>query len=873
MPNRIRRLALRERTVLTLVLVGLAVALAQGNWLWRFDQLIYDAQLRLWSRPAPEDIIIIAIDEASLTRFGRWPWPRELHARLLDKLTAERPRAVAIDIIFAEPNLTDRAGDAELAAAIMRSGRVVLPVLMEQSRDSGPPIETLPLPILAEAAAGMGHVHVELDPDGIARSLYLHEGLGEAFWPHLSLATLNVAGAQPIRARSESTATSPMLWVRDEPLLIPYAGPPGHFKRISYAQVINGEFTAGTFTNKYILVGTTAAGVGDALPTPVSGYSRSMPGVEINANILSMLRDNLRIAPISDVWRIFLSGLIAFLPVLLLPLLAPRSSLLAAASLILLTFACSASLLWWGHLWFPPAAALCAVALSYPLWSWRRLELTMRYLNQELDELTHQRRQLSIRRQTELQPALTFLSNLLPIGGWTLIDDQGATIESAGVVPSISSQPSTTTHWTLGDRSLWRRIDHPQRSLQLGITWQGNGMPTANERALLDSLADKLAAPAVESKQYEVLQARISQVQAATQQLQELRGFVDHSLSNMSDGVLVTDSLGQVLISNARASWYLRGDDHAQLTGEQLPALLDDMTIRDSGSWTTLLQIALLEHTRVQVAVRHRSGRDLLVQISPLTPDTIQTEGLILNFSDITPLTASERKRDELLNFLSHDLRSPLVSLLALFELTKKKTVVADIHAEMDRMTGYTEKTLNLAEQFLQLARAEGSQDLPFHDVDLINILRNACEQLWGMAQARGIKIVQNIDVEEAWVHGDSSLLERAIINLLSNAIKYSPADTSVTVTLMLTEHYYRCCVTDNGIGISAEELPRLFDRFRRIHRDKQDDQDGAGLGLAFVDAVIRRHGGEVEVQSIVGEGSRFCLLLRPANESSSPSI
>lgn len=872
MPQRTRRLAFRERAVLTLVLVGLAVALAQGNWLWRLDQLLYDVQLRLWSRPAPDDIVIIAIDEASLSRYGRWPWPRQLHARLLDKLTAEHPRAVAMDIIFAEPDLTNPVGDSQLAAAIARNGRVVLPVLMEQGRGSGPPLETLPLPVLAEVAAGMGHVHVELDPDGIARSLYLHEGLGNAFWPHLSLALLNVAGTQPIRTRTEHRiSTSPMLWVRAEPLLIPYAGPPGHFKRISYAQVTQGEFAPGTFTNKYVLVGTTAAGVGDALPTPVSGYSRSMPGVEINANVLSMLRDNIHIAPISDLWRMFLSGLFAFLPVLLLPMLSPRSSLLAAASLLMLTFVATTGLLWWGHFWFPPAAALCAVALSYPLWSWRRLELTMRYLNQELDELSHQRRQLSIRRETELQPALRFLSDLLPIEGWALIAAHGEILESAGSAPELPNATPTTNQWTLGHRSLWKVVDQPRRNLQLGINWQGNGIPTAQERALLDSLANKLAAPTTESKEYEVLQARISQVQAATHQLLELRGFVDHSLSNMSDGVLVTDSLGQVLMSNARASWYLRGDDHAQLTGEQLPALLSDMTIRDGGNWTTLLQIALLEHTRVQAAVRHRNGRDLLVQIAPLTPDPLVKEGLILNFSDISPLTSSERKRDELLNFLSHDLRSPLVSLLALLELAKSKTSIAELQMEMERMTGYTEKTLNLAEQFLQLARAEGNQDLPFHDVDMINVVWNSCEQLWGMARARDITLQQSIEVEDAWVQGDGNLLERALINLLTNAIKYSPPGATVTISLARDKKHHRCCVIDHGLGIPTEDLPRLFDRFQRVHRRTVNDQDGAGLGLAFVAAVISRHGGEVEVQSVEGQGSRFCLLLNPASDAPTP--
>lgn len=864
--------AWRERLGLIAILVGLALLLSYTNWLWRLDQVLYDAQLRLWSRPAPDDIVIVAIDEASLARFGRWPWRRGLHAQLLDRLHAEQPRAIALDIIFAEPDHNDPQGDAALASAIRRSGRVVVPVLMEQDRSAGQPIETLPLPMFATAAAGLGHVHVELDPDGIARSLYLHEGLGQAFWPHLSLVALAVGG-DPIDIVNPVHRISPMLWARANPMRIPFAGPPGHFQRIAYAQVIDGEFTPGSLRDKYVIVGTTAAGLGDALPTPVSGYSHTMPGVEINANILSALRDGLRIEPLSETVQLFLSGLLAALPILLYPLLAPRNALLLAAGLIICTFAAGTAVLWFAHVWFAPSAALLALILSYPLWSWRRLEQAVRYLNQELDALTEQRKALAITRALHLQPAVRFLAGLLPITGWSLLDAQGQPLAAADDTPASPAEPISDDHWTLTGNSLWRCIGGPQGNRQLGLSWRGDTAPTAAEHALLDQLADAMsratdAQDTPPALSVELLQARITQVQAATRQLQELRAFVDNSLSNMSDGVLVTDSLGQVLIANARAGWYLRGADNAQLTGLSLTDLLDDLVIRDHGSWSPLLQIALLEHTRVQAAVRHRDGRDLLVQIAPLTPASKRVEGLILNLSDISPLTASERKRDELLHFLSHDLRAPLVSLLALLELARNKTSIDEIHTELQRMVGYTEKTLNLAEQFLHLARAEGAQELPFYDVDLVNVVMNACEQVWAQAQTRGIRIEQHIDVDEAWVHGDGTLLERALVNLLTNAVKFSNPASRVTVSLTQENGSYQCCVQDEGPGIPAEDLPRLFDRFQRVHRHGQRDQDGVGLGLAFVDAAIRRHGGTVEVQSAEGHGARFCIHLTAALET-----
>ena len=133
--------------------VGLTVLLVQQDWLWRWDRVFYDAQLRLWQRPPADDIVIVAIDEATLRELGRWPWSRAVHAALLARLQHEQPKAVAFDVIFAEPDLQHPQDDAEFVAAVRNSGRIGLPVLMEQPRRDGQPIETLPFPELAEVAA------------------------------------------------------------------------------------------------------------------------------------------------------------------------------------------------------------------------------------------------------------------------------------------------------------------------------------------------------------------------------------------------------------------------------------------------------------------------------------------------------------------------------------------------------------------------------------------------------------------------------------------------------------------------------------------------------------------------------------------------
>ena len=128
--------------MLTVALTLLASALGEMSGLGRADQTLYDAAMERLSQPAPEDIVIIAIDEPSLARSGRWPWRRAVHATLIEKVAAAKPRAIGIDLILAEPDARDPEGDRALARALQSHSRIVLPVLMEVRAGSVP--EALP---------------------------------------------------------------------------------------------------------------------------------------------------------------------------------------------------------------------------------------------------------------------------------------------------------------------------------------------------------------------------------------------------------------------------------------------------------------------------------------------------------------------------------------------------------------------------------------------------------------------------------------------------------------------------------------------------------------------------------------------------------
>lgn len=370
-----------------LSLAGLTFLLAASGALHRIDLVLYDALLAVNRVPASAEVVLVAIDEHSLEQLGRWPWPRRVHAALIDRLRESGVRAIAMQITFAEAGDVD--DDRRLANAIARFGAVVLPVFPEL--DPGADGLRAKMSISAVAAsAAYGHVDAELDQDGVARSVYLRAGLNQPTWPHLGLALLEVAGAAPDELPGDrmphAFPSRSGLWLRDHRALVPFAS--RAFTAYSYADVLQGAVPAASLRGCLVLVGMTAAGLGDSLPGPVVQGGAPMSGLEFNANIVNGLLQHRLVEPLSAGIASALSMLIAPLPFLVrcrarASLLPAVSSVAAAAGSVLL----AAALMRWANLWFPPAAAVAGALSAYPLWSWLQIRAAAGELAREREEL------------------------------------------------------------------------------------------------------------------------------------------------------------------------------------------------------------------------------------------------------------------------------------------------------------------------------------------------------------------------------------------------------------------------------------------------------------------------------------------------------
>ncbi|HEY3821015.1 MAG TPA: ATP-binding protein [Polyangiaceae bacterium] len=247
---------------------------------------------------------------------------------------------------------------------------------------------------------------------------------------------------------------------------------------------------------------------------------------------------------------------------------------------------------------------------------------------------------------------------------------------------------------------------------------------------------------------------------------------------------------------------------------------------------------------------------------------------------------ASSRARDEFLATLSHELRTPLNAILGwtrmlrsgMLDTPKRDRALATIERQAVAQT-------QLIEDLLDVSRAaSGKLRVSLRSMDPSDAVQSALEAVRPAAQAKGIELLADIDVTAGPVLGDKDRLEQVMWNLLNNAIKFTPASGHVRVSLVRSERDVEIVVADDGVGISPEFLPHVFERFRQADASSTRSYGGLGIGLSIVKSVVELHGGSVTASSGgPGQGSTFCVLVPlalgvdsnrsfPAARPSSPS-
>jgi signal transduction histidine kinase len=184
-----------------------------------------------------------------------------------------------------------------------------------------------------------------------------------------------------------------------------------------------------------------------------------------------------------------------------------------------------------------------------------------------------------------------------------------------------------------------------------------------------------------------------------------------------------------------------------------------------------------------------------------------------------------------------------------------------DVKDLIDKVDLYSQRGLNFAEQFLELAKVESDEQISLYEVDVCSVIQNAFDTLYHQAQEKSIHL--NIELDnDYWVLTNGDLLERVILNLVSNAIKYSPNDSRVILKVRVLEgSLLQFSVSDEGRGISSELASRLFKPYSRGSDSNTQKAQGIGLGLRFVDVALQRLNSQIEFESSAS-GTRFYFSL-----------
>ncbi len=236
--------------------------------------------------------------------------------------------------------------------------------------------------------------------------------------------------------------------------------------------------------------------------------------------------------------------------------------------------------------------------------------------------------------------------------------------------------------------------------------------------------------------------------------------------------------------------------------------------------------------------------------------------GIIYTFEDLTEFHAHDQLRTDVLSMVVHDLRAPISAIKSFAELA---TQVGPINPQqqifMDRVQLAVRSANLFLNDLLDMTWIDSGALLDRQPVNIGYLVQSTAESLEERAKSHEVALHISISPDLPAILGEAHRLERVFTNLITNAVKYAGKGKSVYITVSRASNYVTVSVADNGIGISPDHLPHIFDRFYRVPGEERR-KEGMGLGLAIVKAIVEKHGGHVEVQSEVGKGSTFMVVL-----------
>ncbi|MCL4867368.1 MAG: cell wall metabolism sensor histidine kinase WalK [Anaerolineae bacterium] len=332
-------------------------------------------------------------------------------------------------------------------------------------------------------------------------------------------------------------------------------------------------------------------------------------------------------------------------------------------------------------------------------------------------------------------------------------------------------------------------------------------------------------------------------------------------LENMADGVLITDNLGQVSLLNAAAQRLLKiTEGEVAERGRSFAAIVRHHQLIEL--WQQARQA---QQERIATIELSQQGLFVQMTITPLHSTDPQSYLIILQ--DLTRIRRLETVRRDFISNISHELRTPLASLRALVE-TLRDTALDDPPATLrflDRAETEVDALTQMVQELMDLSSLEsGRVPLRVQPVAVSDILLPSIERFTPQATRGQISLVLDLPRGLPQVLADPDRIQQVVRNLIHNALKFTPPGGQITLSATPHANEVRISVQDTGLGISPQDIPRIFERFYKSDRSRQSG--GTGLGLAIARHMIQAHGGNIWVKSKEQQGSTFTFTLPVAD-------
>ena len=354
----------------------------------------------------------------------------------------------------------------------------------------------------------------------------------------------------------------------------------------------------------------------------------------------------------------------------------------------------------------------------------------------------------------------------------------------------------------------------------------------------------------------------LSEVIRLTQEnLEQESKRLNSILSYMTDGVLATNRRGKIIMINDMAKKQL-GVQKEDVLNKSILELLnieDEYELRDLITQIPELMIDSQDANGEYLSLR--------VRFALVRRESGFISGLVAVLHDTTEQEKEERERRLFVSNVSHELRTPLTSVKSYLEALDEGALSEPVAPDFIKVSlDETNRMMRMVTDLLHLSRIDN--ETSHLDVELINFtafitfILNRFDKMRGPDEEKKYELVRDYPITSVWIEIDTDKMTQVIDNILNNAIKYSPDGGKITVTMKTTDDQMILSISDQGLGIPKQDLPRIFDRFYRVDRARSRAQGGTGLGLSIAKEIIKQHKGFIWAKSEYGKGSTFTIVL-----------